>query len=211
MWLNVPSVNWWDQIFCVYDGTSRFWINALGYVGYNGTGGWFDCNQNIDTYALSNATWTFITINISSTGFEVYYDGVLKFSNTNNAAWKTKTVTPFTDFTNLVNLVSTSTNFYLGYSSYWGAAPAYVDDIVITKTSLAQAAIESLYAETNVSTAIGTPISLDNGVAISTEYYTISGTKATSNYNELGTGIYIKKETYESGKVKTTKIFKERR
>nr|WP_321452890.1 LamG-like jellyroll fold domain-containing protein [uncultured Carboxylicivirga sp.] len=127
LWINPPHLNWWDQIFVLNDGTSKFWFNAIGYVGYNGTGGWFDCHNNNATNALPTQEWTFVTINITPNGFEVYYNGELKFDRNTNAGYNGD----LTDFTNVINLFTQSDNFYLGYESWWKAAPAMVDNIYV--------------------------------------------------------------------------------
>ena len=144
MWINPPVLNWWDQIFVLNDGTTKFWFNAIGYLGYNGTGGWFDCQQNTDENALVAGEWTFVTINLTNSGFEVYYNGELKFDNDNNAAF----AGDLTDFSNVVNLFVSADNFYLGYETFWKAAPAMVDDIFLTTRPISEEEVKNLYADT---------------------------------------------------------------
>jgi hypothetical protein len=45
LWINPPTLNWWDQIFVLNDGTTKFWFNAIGYLGYNGAGGQGCCTR----------------------------------------------------------------------------------------------------------------------------------------------------------------------
>ena len=144
MWLNPPVLNWWDQIFVLNDGTSKFWFNAIGYLGYNGTGGWFDCHNNNADNALVPGEWTFVTINVNETGFEVYYNGELKFTNEENAAYGGD----LTDFGNVINMFTTANDFYLGYESWWRAAPALVDDMFLGTRPLTEPEVKSLYADT---------------------------------------------------------------
>ncbi len=145
MWLNPPTLNWWDQIFVLNDGTQKFWFNAIGYTGFHDGGDlWFDCNQNTDANALTVGSWTFVTINIASTGFEVYYNGEFKFSNEDNAQF----ASALTDYSAVVDLFTSSDNFYLGYESWWKAAPALVDDIFLGTRMLTEDEIMNLYADT---------------------------------------------------------------
>ncbi len=144
MWLNPPALNWWDQIFVLNDGTSKFWFNAIGYLGYNGTGGYFDCQNNNADNALPVGEWTLVTINITNSGFEVYYNGELKFDLENNAAY----AGDITDFSNVVNMFTSSDNFYLGYESWWKAAPALVDDIYLCASPLTEEQAVALYNAT---------------------------------------------------------------
>ena len=147
MWINPPTLNWWDQIFVLNDGTSKFWFNAIGYLGYNGTGGYFDCQNNNAENALEVGVWTFVTINITNSGFEVYYNGELKFDLDNNAAYGAD----LTDFSNVVNMFTSANDFYLGYETWWKAAPALVDDIFLISRPITEDEVKNLYADTNKS------------------------------------------------------------
>ena len=65
-----------DQIFVLNDGTTKLWFNAIGYLGYNGAGGWFDCQNNNADNALTAGVWTLVTLNFMPDKFEAYYNGV---------------------------------------------------------------------------------------------------------------------------------------
>ncbi len=144
MWLNPTSEDYWDQVFCLYDETSRFWFNCTGYVGYNGSGGWFDCQQDNSTNMMTIGEWTFVTVNITEESFEVYYNGEFKFSLDDNGVYNAS----MTDFSQVQDLFTTSSYFYLGYGSFWSAAPALVDDIFLVSRTLESAEIENLYTNT---------------------------------------------------------------
>lgn len=145
IWLNPPSLNHWDQVFVLNDGTSKFWFNAAGYLGYNGTGGWFDCQQDDETNAIPVNAWTLVTISITPTGFTVYYDGVEKFSLENNSKYNSSGIT---DFQSVIDLFTNSANFYLGYETFWKAAPALVDDIYLCAAPMSQGHAAALYNAT---------------------------------------------------------------
>ena len=155
LWINPPTLNWWDQIFVLNDGTTKFWFNAIGYLGYNGAGGWFDCQNNNADNALTAGKWTFVTINISTDGFEVYYDGKLKFDKDNNGAFASG---DFTGYNNVLNLFTSASNFYLGYETWWKAAPALVDDMFFVTRPLTEKEILNLYADTKKASG-GIPVS----------------------------------------------------
>jgi hypothetical protein len=145
MWLNPPVLNWWDQIFVLNDGTSKFWFNAIGYLGYNGAGGWFDCHNNNAENALTPGVWTFVTINISTDGFAVYYDGILKFDNDNNAGFNSG---DFSGYSAVLDMFTSSSNFYLGYETWWKAAPTLIDDLFLGTRPLTEKEIQNLYQDT---------------------------------------------------------------
>ncbi len=144
LWINPPTLNWWDQIFVLNDGANKLWFNAIGYLGYNGAGGWFDCHNNNADNALEAGVWTFVTLNFFSDGFEVYYNGELKFTKDNNAAYGGD----LTDFSNLINLFTSANDFYLGYETWWKCAPALVDDIFLTTRPLTDKEVKNLFADT---------------------------------------------------------------
>jgi hypothetical protein len=155
MWINPPTLNWWDQIFVMNDGTTKFWFNAIGYLGYNGAGGWFDCQNNNADNALTPGKWTFVTINISTDGFAVYYDGKLKFDKDNNGAFASG---DFKGYTNVLNMFTCANNFYLGYETWWKAAPALIDDMFFVTRPLTEKEIQNLYADTKKASG-GVPVS----------------------------------------------------
>ena len=147
MWINPPFLNAWDQIFVLNDGTQKFWFNAIGYLGYhNGAEEaiFFDCQQNNTENALEPGVWTLVTINVTNSGFEVFYNGEPKFDNENNAAFGGN----LTDYSMVVDLFTSSNDFFLGQRSWWSAAPALVDDIYICGSPLAAEHAAALYNAT---------------------------------------------------------------
>ncbi len=144
LWLNPPVLNWWDQIFVLNDGVSKFWFNAIGYLGYNGEGGWFDCHNSNTDNALTVDEWTLVTINLTYTGFEVYYNGELKFDKENNAAY----AGDLEDFGNVVSMLTSSDDFMLGGESWWRAAPALIDEIYLCASPLTEEQAAALYNAT---------------------------------------------------------------
>ncbi|MBS6237236.1 MAG: hypothetical protein KH897_02410 [Bacteroides sp.] len=147
LWINPPVLNWWDQIFVMNDGTAKFWFNAIGYLGFH-TGGdpfeYFDCHNNNDTNAMKAGEWTFVSINILPDGFEVYYNGEFKFDRENNASY----AGTLTDFTKISTVFANASDFFLGYESWWKAAPALIDDILLINRPLSEKEVKNLYTDT---------------------------------------------------------------
>lgn len=126
-WVKQPSINWWDTIFGMTDGTAHFWFNGNGYLGFNdGVGMWFDCHNNNADNALVANTWTFVSIVVKNDGFTVYYDGTEKFSSASNAAWNSS---GDIDYSKMLTFLSTCSKASLGYGSFWGSANSYVSDL----------------------------------------------------------------------------------
>ena len=146
MWINPPVINWWDQIFVLNDGTAKFWFNAVGYVGFNsGVGPWFDCQQNNNTNEMTAGEWTLVTISINPAGFQVYYNGELKFDNENNGAFNSADMG---DYTPLINMFASCSDFYLGYETFWKAAPALIDDIYLCAEPMTASQAKAMYNAT---------------------------------------------------------------
>ena len=145
-WAKCPVINWWDSILAFTNGTQRFWFNANGYLGYNdGTGNWFDCQQGNADNALPTDEWTFVSINLTADGFEVYYNGELKFSNESNAAYNSSGMT---DFSLVTSTLASVDGFYFGYGSFWSASPVILDDVFLIARSLSETEILALYDDT---------------------------------------------------------------
>lgn len=143
VWINPPAINWWDQIVVLNDGTSKFWINALGYVGYNGgdTGnGYFDCHNNNNTNEMTAGEWTMFTLVMTADEFTVYYNDEVKFTNTDNGGYA-----GITNYQHVLNLFATANNFYFGYETFWKAAPALIDDLFLCKSPLTAKQVKALY------------------------------------------------------------------
>ena len=144
-WVKAPTVNWWDSVWGLTDEDGHMWYNANGYVGVNASGQWFDCQQDNGDNAIAADTWTQVTMVFSGTGFKVYYDGQEKFSDTNNAKWSSSGTI---DYGNVLTYMSSCENMYFGYGSFWGAANAYISDLVVFPRALSASEVTYLYAGT---------------------------------------------------------------
>lgn len=147
LWLNPPRINWWDQIFVLNDGTSKFWINSIAYVGYNGAGGWFDCHNNNNTHELPAGKWTMLTLVMTVDEFTVYYNGEVKFTNTNNGGYATGEGFAG-DYQVVMDLFTSAIYFYFGYETFWRAAPALIDDLFLISRPISASEVKFLYQDT---------------------------------------------------------------
>ncbi len=192
-WLNPPHLNWWDQIFVLNDGISKFWFNAIGYLGYNGDGGYFDCHNNNADNALVPGEWTFVTINMMSDDFEVYYNGVLKFTKDNNAAYGGD----MANYNTILNMFTNSNDFFLGYETWWRCAPAMVDDIFLMTRPLTEKEIQNLYTDTQKSNS-GAPVNPSYAPSLF-GYYSLDNTFANAlNASQGGEFITIQPQATPS-------------
>jgi len=141
MWINPPAINWWDQIFVLNDGTSKFWINALGYVGYNGDGGWFDCHNNNNAHAMTAGEWTMFTIVVTADEFIVYYNDEVKFTSSDNGGYGGD----LNGYQKVLDMFTSANDFYFGYETFWKAAPALIDDVFLCKSPLTERQVKALY------------------------------------------------------------------
>lgn len=129
MWMNPTKINHWDQVFVLNDGTSKYWLNAAGYMGFNGKGGFFDCNQDAAPAELPVGSWSYVTVTITPKAFAIYVNGELTYHTTKYVKWAgTADATSF-DYQSILNLFTASEYLYLGYETFWRAAPCMVDDL----------------------------------------------------------------------------------
>lgn len=156
LWVNRLDTDVWDAIWSFLDEDNsdgidgRFYLTPNAYLGFNGTGGFFDCNwPDNPTNAIAVSEWNMVTITINVTGFNIYINGVLKYSNEENnyLSWNANDGTSAKDFNYLsvINLLKSSDNFYLGYGSWWGSAPLLIDDLLIYNGVLTASEIKALY------------------------------------------------------------------
>lgn len=95
-------------------------------------------------------------------------------------------------------MASNGTTFTEKYHQPVSATDNIKAFITVEKSHIVISKATKVDSNTDNATSVEEPTA---GQVIRTEYYTLSGTKASSVYNELETGIYIQKDIYESGKV----------
>jgi hypothetical protein len=144
----------WDAIWAFFDNDpsdgveGRFYLTPNAYLGFNGTGGWFDCNHPDNaTNAIPVDEWAMVTITIQETNFGLHVDGVKRYDKMTPNTWGSSgpTATEF-DYTLVMNLLKSCPHFYFGYGSWWGSSPLYLDDLMIYNRVLSDGEIMNLYA-----------------------------------------------------------------
>jgi arabinan endo-1,5-alpha-L-arabinosidase len=148
--------NVWDAIWSFYDADNsdgvdgRFYLTPNAYLGFNGTGGWFDCNwpDNV-TGAIPSDEWTLVTVTVQDDNFGIYVDGVKKYDKATHVAWNSlDAISPGAfNYGLIMALLKSCDNFYLGYGSWWGSSPLFIDDLMIYNRVLSNAEILELYTD----------------------------------------------------------------
>jgi arabinan endo-1,5-alpha-L-arabinosidase len=156
LWVNRLDANVWDAIWSfsyeedVLDDIVKrcLYLTPNAYLGFNGTGGWFDCNwpDNV-TNAIAVNEWNMVTVTLDATGFSIYINGEKRYDKTQQLAWNSNDAIAPADFnySHLINLIKSSAFFYLGYGSWWGSAALLDDDLLIYNGALTDAEVAALY------------------------------------------------------------------
>lgn len=142
--------NSWDAIWSFLDedntdGVSgRLYMTANTYLGFNGTGGWFDANYPTTTLSdLGTSEWHHLAATFSATGWNIYIDGKKKYDRTHNVSFSCSN--DFSGYASVLRLLSSAAHFYFGYGSWWGSAPLLLDDLTIYSRALTDDDIMTLY------------------------------------------------------------------
>jgi beta-xylosidase len=150
LFVNRVDANQWDAIWgCVdtdnSDGVEgRLYMTANTYLGFNGTGGWFDANYPTTAINdLETAAWHLLTLTCTSTGWTLYLDGQARYTESSNRSFNKSD--DFSDYASVLRLLASAADFYLGYGSWWGSAPIYVDDLTLYDRALTAADVHALY------------------------------------------------------------------
>jgi hypothetical protein len=107
-------------LFGIYGGNrGRLYFSNGSYLGYNGTGGYFD--SNLKSYALGTdfigtKTWKNIKLQFSSTGYALYVDNTLAFNQSSTSVTISNTVT---DYSNVVTFLQKADTLVFGTGSFW--------------------------------------------------------------------------------------------
>lgn len=147
LWINPTKSNLWDQIFVLNNGTGKFWFNAGCYMGFNdGSGDYFDCNRDCSSEQLPVGEWTYATITLTSSSFQIYLNGKLKYDVNTQAKWHAHGSVPASDFDfkKVLDLFTNSDYLFLGQDTYWGAAPCLVDELKIFNYAVSAETVQIL-------------------------------------------------------------------
>lgn len=154
LWVNRLDTDVWDAIWSFYDTDNadgidgRLYLTPNMYLGYNGTGGWFDINHPDDnkasaTNAVAAKEWALVTVSITGNSVSMYVNGILMYTYDQNKHYQGD----LTDRTYPLKLLSSSADFYTGYGSWWGSSPLYMDNIRIYNRALSDKDVLKLYVE----------------------------------------------------------------
>jgi arabinan endo-1,5-alpha-L-arabinosidase len=152
-WLNPIDMNLWDAIFSFYNTktTARIYMTPNAYVGYNDmANSWIDLNHpdGYESGYINFGDWNFITFTIScNEGIKVYVNGELKeFQKCAGSLNGTNiTVASTYDYRRIVNHITSSSDFYFGYGSFWGSLNADYDELLIHNRVLTANDAKALY------------------------------------------------------------------
>jgi len=140
----------WDALWGFVDADNsdgidgRYYLTGNAYLGFNGTGGWFDANHaETVTNAIPVKEWSMVTVVNDTTGFDIYLDGALIFNETYTKAFGSGN--GFATYSSVTNLLNSADAFYLGYGSWWGSAPFRADDLCFYNRALTAADVSALY------------------------------------------------------------------
>ena len=154
-WVNRQNDDPWDALWSFLDTDNsdskdgRVFFTPNTYLGYNGTVDgswqWFDCNKADTTVndILVNS-WHYVTVSLGISDFGIYVDG--KPVVTKSKYTKFDSNTPYGGLSsNMLKVIASADKFYLGYGSFWGSAPAYMDNVRIYGRALTAGDIGALY------------------------------------------------------------------
>ena len=198
-WMNAIDQNLWDAAFSFYNPqtTARLYMTPNTYVGFNDmNGNWIDLNHS-DGYTSGYITfgeWNFITMTISyGDGIKVYVNGQPKEFQKCNGSLNGTAVSSQGQFDKgrLLTHISSASDFYFGYGSFWGSLNADYDELCIYKRALSADDVMALYqaeckgediTPTGIEAVRMTPVG-DNSI------YDLQGRKMTG---QLRPGLYIR-------------------
>ena len=156
LWVNRDDTDVWDAIWSFFDEddsdgkSGRTYFTPNAYLGYNGTVGtnkWFDCNHpNTVTDLIKEKEWHHVTVSLGKDDFGIYIDGKLVSDKTNNVTYNSLDDMAYEEIAaDMLKVISSSDNFYLGYGSWWGSAPVLMDNVKIYDRELSAADAGALY------------------------------------------------------------------
>ncbi|MDR2804069.1 MAG: LamG domain-containing protein [Dysgonamonadaceae bacterium] len=159
-WTKMPEIDLRGALFSFKneETTSALFFTGNAWLNYQGATDAFEINNPnaTATDALLANQWHFIAVTLTHDGYQIYVDGEKRYENTAGDF----------DYSNMVDLITTSPYFYLGYGSPAETQEVYFDEVKIYKNKIssseAQPVVtlpEPIYLHTfdvaNVSTIVG--------------------------------------------------------
>ena len=155
LWINRQDTDVWDAIWSFLDEDSsdgadgRLYLTPNVYLGYNGTvnstNKYFDYNHpdKVTNYIKENE-WHYVTVSLGKSDFGIYLDGQLICSKSKYAAYGGSASYENTA-QDMFKVIASADKFYLGYGSFWGSAPLYIDNVRIYSRALSAVDCAVLY------------------------------------------------------------------
>ena len=155
MWVNRQNDDAWDALWSFFDtdnsdgADGRLFFTPNTYLGYNGTVGgtwqWFDCNKaEKPVNNIPVNSWHYVTVSVGKTDFGIYVDGKLVVNKAKYTLFDSN-YSYAGQAANILKMISSADKFYLGYGSFWGSSPAYMDNVKIYSRALSAADVGTLY------------------------------------------------------------------
>jgi len=142
--------NSWDAIWSFLDEDNsdgvngRLYMTPNTYLGFNGTGGWFDVNYPTATIGeLGLAEWHHLAATFDASGWKIYIDGKKKYDPAHHVSFNCSS--DFSDYGSVLRLLSSAAYFYFGHGSWWGSAPVLLDELTLYSRALTDDDIMTLY------------------------------------------------------------------
>ena len=163
MWVNRQNDDAWDALWSFFDtdnsdgADGRLFFTPNTYFGYNGTVGgtwqWFDCNKaEKPVNNIPVNSWHYVTVSVGKANFGIYVDGKLVVNKTKYTLFDSND-SYASLASNMLKMIASADKFYLGYGSFWGSSPAYMDNVKIYSRALSAADIGTLYKAEKADTA----------------------------------------------------------
>lgn len=153
MWVNLQGSDNYDAIWSFLDEdttdgkSGRIYFTPNTYLGYNGTGGWFDVNHGDNpTNNIAINEWHYVTVSLGKSDFGIYLDGKLICNKSKYTSYNSDGRKNYESMSsNMLGVISSAANFYFGNGSWWGSAPLYMDNVRIYSRALSEEDVAVLY------------------------------------------------------------------
>lgn len=153
MWVNLQGSDNYDAIWSFLDEdttdgkSGRIYFTPNTYLGYNGTGGWFDVNHGDNpTNNIAINEWHYVTVSLGKSDFGIYLDGKLICNKSKYTSYNSDGRKNYESMSsNMLGVISSAAKFYFGNGSWWGSAPLYMDNVRIYSRALSEEDVAVLY------------------------------------------------------------------
>jgi hypothetical protein len=186
----------------------RMYFSNGGYLGVNLNGDWMDANMNnfgLDQDFFQNDEWKTVKLRFDANGFAVYVNDTLAYDNnsTNVMINGSGTLTG----NSILTFLSSATTLAIGTGSWWSDNSSGSGFFWDQQYSY----LKNITLSTEFTTSTENQLIVDeNDKLLNVEYYNMNGQKVGNTIEDLRgmpKTIYVKRESYKSGKMKSVQIF----